>query len=209
MNIEPKGIKNIIFDLGNVLLNVNFDATIQEMKNLGIYNIEAIYTRARQTTLFDDFEKGLILESDFLEALQQLTTNNFSNEQLRLSWNKMLGDIPNQRMDMLLRLKKKYNLYLLSNTNIMHYKIYSESIKNKFGIGLADIMNKEYYSFDLKMRKPDLEIFHHVLIDSNIRPSETLFIDDNIDNILTAEKIGINTYHINDTEEVAELLKFF
>ncbi len=112
----------------------------------------------------------------------------------------MLLDFPKERIELLQRLNKKYRLFLLSNTNEIHFHQYNNDLINQFGFDLNSLFEKAYYSFELGMRKPDTEIFEYALNDSILDPFETLFIDDLDKNIETARRLGMNTIWIDITK---------
>ena len=142
-----KKINTIIFDLGGVILNIDYKRTIDEFKKLGIKNAEHLYSKKRQNKLFDKIETGKITKEYFLKKLKEKTTNSKLDE-VRNAWNALLLDLPEKRVKMLQELKKKYNLFLLSNTNIIHI----EALKKKFGE--KNIMNFTIYltKFIIRMK---------------------------------------------------------
>ncbi|MEE4198513.1 MAG: HAD family phosphatase [Bacteroidales bacterium] len=204
-------IKNIIFDLGNVILNIDGEKTIQAMKDLGFDDFQESYTLLRQSDLFDFLEKGLIPPEKFHSELQAHFNQPVSPEKIDNAWNAMLLDFPKKRIRLIQSLQGRYRLFLLSNTNSIHYQKYNRDLLEQYGFGLSSLFEKAYYSFDLGMRKPDLEIFEYVIKDSRLKPIETLFIDDAEANIESAQQLGLKTLRIDVAkgEDIAQKLKGF
>lgn len=200
------GIKNIIFDLGGVILNIDYNLTSQAFKYLGLSDFDQTYSQAKQNHLFDKLETGELSETDFYTQMKTCFSNTISENEIETAWNAMLLDLPVERIDLLKNLSREYRLFLLSNTNCIHYKAYSAYLKNKFGkMIFDDIFEKQYLSFEIGMRKPDKKIFEHVLNENNLLPSETLFIDDSIQHIHGANETGIITHHLQLPETITEL----
>jgi glucose-1-phosphatase len=195
--MQKESIKNIIFDLGVVIINIDSDLTVRAMKNLGFNDFQESYNLFRQTDLFNKLEKGLISDSDFRNELRKHTKNHVADKDFDKAWSAMLLDFPKERIDLIKKLSTKYNVYLLSNTNAIHYNQYIKDFKNQYGFEFNSLFKKAYYSFQLGMRKPDAEIFEFVLQDSNLNPFESVFIDDLEINIDVAGRMGINTMWIN------------
>ncbi|MBE9467833.1 MAG: HAD family phosphatase [Bacteroidetes bacterium] len=203
-----KNIKNIIFDLGGVVLNIDSQLSIDAFANiLGENNVEFV-RKYNKFNLLYRLETGEITPKQFREALRQIIPQKISNEQIDTAWNSMLLDFPKERIDLLKELKKKYRTFLLSNTNKIHYISYTQKLNDEFGIkNLSDLFEKEYMSFQLNMRKPGKEIFYHVLEQNNLLTNETLFIDDTKENIESAKQIGIDAYLLKDDETINDVLK--
>lgn len=195
--MQKESIKNIIFDLGNVIINIDPELSAIEMKKLGFKDFEKSYSLFNQTNLFDSLEKGLITPEHFHTEINSQLGEKVSSNQIDKAWGAMLLDFPEERIKLLQKLNKKYRLFLLSNTNEIHFHQYNTDLINQFGFGLNSLFEKAYYSFEMGMRKPDAEIFESVLEQSDLNPFETLFIDDLDKNIDVAGRMGINTMWIN------------
>lgn len=191
--MQKNKLKNIIFDLGVVIINIDTDLTVKAMKNLGFNDFQESYTLFRQTDLFNKLEMGLISDEDFRNELRKHTINDVKNEDFDKAWSAMLLDFPKERINLIRKLGEKYKVYLLSNTNAIHYNQYSEDFKNEYGFEFNSLFIKAYYSFQMGMRKPDINIFEFAISDSNLKPEETLFIDDLKINIESAQKTGLQT----------------
>ena len=201
-------INTIIFDLGGVIINLNINNTITEFNKLSSTPFESIYTQLQQTPVFDLFDKGLINESDFFSELKTFLNGNPTHEQLIFAWNAMLLDFPKHRLDLLLKLKYNYRLFLLSNTNKTHITAFEKSLYKAHQYkNLEPFFEKVYYSCRMGMRKPDEEIFEFVLKENNLNPANTLFIDDTIHHVNGALKTGIQAHLLDKKMDVGELIK--
>jgi putative hydrolase of the HAD superfamily len=202
-----KNIRNIIFDLGGVLLNIDHQNTINAFQKLGVKDFSQVFSKTTQNTLMQDFERGALTEALFRKHLTDRIGSEIDHTLIDLAWNAMLLDFPESRFRLLLKLKSQYQLYLLSNTNSIHYSAFQELICKTYPIQLLDdLFNKAYYSHLIGMRKPDAEIFQFVLQDQAILPEETLFIDDSPQHIDAAKLLNIQTHHLLDNEEVSIIL---
>ncbi|MBU8893576.1 MAG: HAD family phosphatase [Bacteroidales bacterium] len=199
--MQKDSVKNIIFDLGVVIININTDLTVKAMKELGFSNFEESYTLFKQTDLFDRLEKGLIDADFFRNELRKHIINDVTNKKFDEAWGAMLLDFPKVRIDLIKELGKKYNIYLLSNTNAIHYKQYTQDFIDQYGFEFNSLFIKAYYSFQMGMRKPDVDIFEFALTESNLLPEETLFVDDLQINIESAKKTGLQTMWIDILKE--------
>ena len=194
-------LKNIIFDLGGVIIDLDYNRTASAFKQLGIADFDDIYSKAKQTTLFDDFEKGISTDNDFRNALKKYLPTTITDAAIDHAWNAMLLDIPSHRVDFLKEVSKHYRIFLLSNTNHIHVLSFTAYADKKFGAGVFEnIFEKHYYSCEMRMRKPDAEIFEKVIDQNKLNKSETLFIDDSIQHIHGAEKIGMKAEWLNIPE---------
>ena len=201
-------IKNIIFDLGGVIINLDPPKTIAEFNTLSQKPFESIYTQLQQTPVFDLFDKGLITEHDFFNALKTAIEVDIDETVLIAAWNAMLLDFPLQRLELLKQLKPHYRLFLLSNTNETHIREFEKELLQTRGYAnLEPFFEKVYYSCRMGMRKPDAEIFEYVLTENKLIPEETLFIDDTIHHIEGALKTGIQAHLLAKGKEVGELIK--
>ena len=191
-------IKTIIFDLGGVILNIDFNKAAKAFKELGLEDFEGLYSKATQSQLFDRLEKGLITVNRFHKELRDLSGIALSDNQIDHAWNSLILDFPPARLQLLKDLRANYKLYLLSNTNQIHADFYNQDLRDNHGIdGLEELFDKVYYSHDIALRKPDATPFEYVLKDQNIKVEESLFIDDSLPNILTANQLGMNTIFLN------------
>lgn len=198
-------IKNIIFDYGNVIFRIDFKRTQHSFTELGIKNVERFFAHTGHDPLFDEFEKGFISSDEFRDGIRRITEQpQLTNEQIDHAWNTLLIGVPEGTHEVLLKAKKKYRTFLLSNNNEIHYKWIMEYLKNEFNLPSNEIFfEKDYYSHLMKMRKPNPDIFQFVLNAHNLKPQETLFIDDSPQHLKTAASLGMET-HLLTAEETLE-----
>ncbi len=200
------GIKNIIFDLGGVIINLSVEKTHQAFASLSGLPVDEIKTIVHHGDFFNQYEKGLISDSEFRDHLRESLNLRVDDGELDNAWNAMLLDIPMERIRLLEQLKSGFRIFLLSNTNNIHLQSFNHQVKQLTGFNAIDeYFHQAYYSHLVKMRKPDLEIFEHVLHTSNLIPEETLFLDDNKDNLTGANKAGIKTFHVQEPDQIFSL----
>jgi glucose-1-phosphatase len=201
-------IKNIILDLGGVIINLDIPATILEFNQLSDVPFERLYTQAQQNEIFDQFDKGLIQEFEFFSRLKSDLRYQGTDESLLRAWNAMLLDVPSSRLNLLVTLKSKYSTFLLSNTNETHISVFEQELYRTHGVrNFEDYFDKVYYSCRIGLRKPDPEIFMHVLEEQGLDPAETVFIDDSVQHVKGAGSCGIRSYLLSKNMELEDLLK--
>jgi FMN phosphatase YigB (HAD superfamily) len=199
-------IDAIIFDLGGVVLNLDYNKTIDQFKILGKENFEKLYTQSQQDKIFDQFETGKITAQEFRNYMKSFLSEQITDEQIDFAWNAMLLDLPSARIDLLLRLKKEYKIFLFSNTNEIHLDAFQKIIQHQYGDAnlLEKVFHQTYYSHLVGARKPNPEAFNKVIGDHNLISQRTLFIDDSIQHIEGASAMGITVRHLVD-EDILDL----
>lgn len=201
-------IKNIIFDLGGVIINLDINKTIAEFNKLSYMPFEAIYTQASQSDIFDKLDKGLISDADFFYEIRKQIRYEGPDQELLKAWNAMLLDVPERRLDVLVKMKQNYNTFLLSNTCEPHIAAFEHDLYLTHGVkNFNDYFDEVYYSCRIGMRKPDKEIFEFVLKQHDLKPEETVFIDDSIQHVKGAGECGISAFLLPKGEEIGEFLK--
>ena len=206
-SIQSKGIENILFDLGGVLLNIDYTITERAFREMGLFKFNDIYSQSRQDGLFDDFEKGLIGRNEFVSQIQDYFRDEIPSESaIEQAWNAMLIDFPDTRLEMLKMLKADHDLFLVSNTNEIHYEAFKEIFNEAYPEDFSSFFNRDYYSHQLGMRKPDAEIFEHIIDENSLDPTKTLFIDDSKQHIKAAKKLKFNTLQLKKGQEVVVVL---
>ena len=199
-------IKNIIFDLGGVLLDIDYYRTSNAFKELGVKNFGDFYSQAAADELFEALETGNVSEEKFYSTMQEYCLPGTSYNQVQVAWNAMLISFRKESVAFLLPLKEKYNLYLLSNTNSIHLPEFNEIYNKEIGGPLFDnYFIKSYYSHLLHRRKPYGSTYQFVLEDAGIKPEETLFIDDSYKNIDGAKEVSIQTHLLRPEEKIEAL----
>lgn len=198
--------KNIIFDLGGVLIDIDTGKTNEAFAKLGVPGFNNNYSLQRADTLFDDLEKGKTTEAGFYEGIRKISGVPLPDSDIRTAWNALLLSFREESLECLDRLKDKYNLFLLSNTNSIHYKAFHQNFIMQTGKkNFDDYFAKAYYSHLVGFRKPDKEIYSHALRNAGIRAEETLFVDDLLKNVEAASALGIKTYHLQPHERIEDL----
>jgi HAD superfamily hydrolase (TIGR01509 family) len=201
-----KGVKNIIFDLGGVLLNIDYQRVIKAFEALGFEHFDQWYSQKEQTTLFDLLETGEIGAQSFRDNLKKKLNKPVADEALDAAWNSILLDLPAERIALLQKVKQHYRCFLLSNTNEIHIAAFSEQFKKEFGAGtFEELFEKVYYSSVMGMRKPHVTTFLKVIEENGLVPSETLFIDDSYQHIEGAMKAGLQTFFLKKGSTIHEL----
>jgi len=188
-------IKNIIFDYGNVIFEIDFKRTQNALLQLGITNVEAFFAHKGHHSLFDNFETAAISAAEFRAGIRDAANNqNLSDQEIDAAWNSLLIGVSANNHDVLLEVKQKYRTFLLSNNNEIHYNWIIDYIGKEFNINhYNDYFEKAYFSQQMRLRKPNTNIFEKVLAENNLNPTETLFIDDSPQHIAGAQKAGLNT----------------
>ena len=191
-----QNVKNIIFDYGNVIFKIDFARVQQSFKELGINNVGDFFSHTQQNPIFDEFDRGQIGALEFRERIRQITgIATLSDEQIDMAWNSMLIGVGEGNHDLLLKLKGKYHTFLLSNINEIHYNFIMKYLERDFGFeGNDHLFEKAYYSHFTGMRKPEPALFNKVLAENELKPEETLFIDDSPQHLAAAAKLGIQTF---------------
>lgn len=202
MPIITNNYKNIIFDLGGVLININYSLTSQAFEALGLGKFDELFSQAHQTKLFDQYEKGLISSDDFRTRVKTFFSQPIDDHTIDAAWNAMLLDFPIERLNFLKQIKTTHRTFLLSNTNDIHIQTINRDLQRVHGIkDLSGYFEKVYLSYEVHMRKPDADIFELVLRENSLEPSDTLFIDDSPQHLETAKKLGIGTYWLDTKKE--------
>lgn len=199
----------ILLDLGGVLIDVDYHAATREFEKLGFADFDSLYSKAKQDNLFDGFETGALSPAQFRDRIRELHGSPLSDAQIDHCWNAMLGSIPPERIDLVKRLKAHYQVLLLSNTNAIHVPAFEAIVAKENGIAdFKGLFDGAYYSCEMGMRKPDAEIFLHVLSLNGADPKRTLFIDDSIQHVEGARKAGLHAEHLElAKEDVADMVE--
>lgn len=205
-------IRNIVFDLGGVIMTICQDEAIKRFKSIGLKNVEDYLNPYTQTDIFGDIEEGKISAEQFRAKLSELIGKEVTYEECKFAWLGYRQDVPLRNLDILRKLKAQgYKLILLSNTNpfMMSWGLSGEFDGN--GNSLESYFDSLYLSYKLGVMKPNKKIFQYIIDNEKIQPGESLFIDDGERNINAARLLGFKTLcPINGedwTKELIELLK--
>lgn len=201
-----QNIRNIIFDLGGVILDIDFKRTEKAFGDLGVTNFGELFGLGHAESFFKDHESGKITDDEFLDSLQKLAKHSLSPDVVQKAWNALLIRFPPERINLLKRLKSKYRLFLLSNTNAIHLAAFQKIYRETFNNGsLSDLFEKMYYSHEIRLRKPNKEVYEYVLKNNQLNPEETLFIDDALVNVEAARESGMKAVHIQPGMDIVDL----
>lgn len=199
-------IKNILFDLGGVILNIDFSLTKVAFQELGMINFNEICLQMTLQELFNDFETGKITAAFFRNRIRKFIPKKISDNEFDRAWNSMLLDIPAERLKLLSSLKSRYQLFLLSNTNEIHIKAFSDYLLKTYGFpDLTHIFIKEYFSYKVGMQKPEPGIFEQIINENHLQKAEILFIDDTAKHIEAAKEIGFETLLLKKGVDICSL----
>lgn len=201
--------KNIIFDFGNVLFDLDLGRTAREIKTLLGDRFDAAFDKLRRAHVFELYETGGLSTGEFVDSLRHAAEPALSAEQVVSAWNSIFLDFPRARMDM--RLRERYQVFLLSNINELHADWIDAYMLREHNIGdfQTRFFDAVYYSHLVRLRKPDREIFEYVLADAELVPEETVFFDDMQANIDSALSLGIRgILHPHGTEIIEKTRAF-
>jgi putative hydrolase of the HAD superfamily len=191
-------VKNLIFDLGGVILDLSVDHTLESFSRLSGKSRERVQDIYVSTPGFLQYEKGDIDDSTFRDFVRETFSIKVDDATIDDCWNAMLRGIPGIKLDLLVRLQSEFRVFLLSNTNAIHLEHINGVMlpKGKEQKTLDGYFHKAYYSHRMGKRKPDAEIFEQVLEENHLVPEQTLFLDDYAVNIEGAKAVGIKTVHV-------------
>jgi putative hydrolase of the HAD superfamily len=203
-----RNIKTIIFDLGGVLINLDKEASVRTFRELGLLNAYEYLDSYLQKGIFLELEEGKLSNEEFCDKFRALSVNkNITNKQIEEGWCKFLLDIPGYKLDLLLELRKKYRVFMLSNTNRIVSAYYTKYIFTQQGYTIDDYFDRRYLSYEIGCVKPRPGIFEYMIADSGICPQEALFLDDGEQNIIAAKDLGFQTYLVAPHEDFRHLFQ--
>jgi len=188
-------INTIIFDFGDIFINLDKEGSINEFKKLGLEYLNEVLLEKN-----DLFEKGKISELEFIESFQKYIPSA-SIDDIRKAWNKIIGDFPLYRLEFLQMLVGKYRLFLLTNTDSIHIEHFEHKVGQSFSRDFYQCFEKVHYSYEMGMRKPDENIFNYLIKHHDLSPKRTLFIDDKKENTDAAERLGIQVWNLQVGQE--------
>jgi HAD superfamily hydrolase (TIGR01509 family) len=202
---KPPNIKNILFDLGGVILDINVQATLKKFYALGFPAQLMQYPHSMNTDLFFKYETGKMKVEQFRDEIRKVSGVDVSDEVFNEAWNSMLVRIPVERTKLLKALAKRYALYMLSNTSDLHAPVFEKMFEEAAGMKMQNLFTKIYYSHQIGYLKPDPGAWEYVINDAGIKPEETLFLDDNIQNIKASQELGFQAIHIHERTNLMDL----
>ena len=204
-------IKNIIFDLGDVILNIDIPRTVRAFAELSGHSDQHLQKAFVENELFRKFETGSLSEDGFRNLIREiLEMPELNDSDIDYAWNALLLDIPPARIALLKKLSDRYRLYLLSNTSSIHIAKVNQILHTTSGIGdLKYLFDKIYVSYEMGIMKPDPQIYLNLIADAGIVADQTLFLDDNEANVEAAGKLGIHTIHVQKPNTILEYLSLY
>lgn len=193
-------IDTIIFDFGDIFINLEKEAQIEAFKKLGLNE-----PKPELIEMNDLFEKGKVSEIQFIESFHQFIPNASLND-IRDAWNTIIGEFPLYRLEFLQLLSHKYRLFLLTNTDVIHINKFEDNVGVSFFSDFYQCFEKVYYSYEMGMRKPDAKIFTHIINKHDLSPKRTLFVDDKKANTDAAASVGLHVWNLQvGKEDVVDL----
>lgn len=198
-------VTKLVLDFGGVIYTISHDQQKSVFAKLGIKNFDELYSHAIQSSLFADFECGKISNDIFRTKVKKIIGKEISDEELDHAWNSILVGFPDDTIHLLEHLKHHFTLYLLSNTNAIHYDVYTREFLNRYGYDFKLLFEKIAWSFLVKKRKPSEDIFKYVISEFDLNQENALFIDDTRTNIVHAEKAGIPSYWLQHGKRLCDL----
>ena len=205
---QPSNFDNIIFDLGGVIVNLDYGLTIQAFSELAGYDITQQYSQQRQADIFSRFEVGDITTAEFRQGLMQLLKFEASDDAIDQAWSALILDFPPERVELVRQLSQQKRIFLLSNINELHLETSDRKFTEAMGtdIGtLADQFERAYYSHLVCDRKPNPSIFQRVIDENDLDPAKTLFLDDTAHNLVGAQQVGLHTIHVTQDNPIESL----
>lgn len=202
-----KEFKNLIFDLGDVIIDIDFQIIIHEFEKLAAVDFVEIISYFKQHKIFELFETGKISAGQFRNELKKFLKEGVTDEEINHAWNSIMTAFPEQKFVLLKELKSRYKTFALSNTNEIHVVTINQAVKKQFGeMDLRSFFHQTYYSNEVGFRKPEKEIYELVVMKEKLQPDETFFVDDLAENVEAAKKLGFHGYQLKERNHLHYLL---
>lgn len=206
INPPIENIRNIIFDLGGVIINLDNKLTEKAFAALGAKAFSSYFGHGFAASFFADYEVGRISDQEFVDSIKKMIGREIPDQTIINAWNALLLDFPEANIELLDKLKDKYRLFLFSNTNALHLDALRIIFESQFpGQSLDGYFEKTYYSHILRMRKPDREPFDYIIRENSLDPSATLFVDDALINVEGANAAGLQGYFLDKGKSIIEM----
>lgn len=205
--LNLQGISTLIFDFGGVLINLDRERCVKKFIEYGVTDAGDMLDNYHQSGVFMHLENGDISLDDFHDTIRRITGKNISDTHIDDAFKSFLLEVPDEKLDLLLRLRKNYRVLLLSNTNAIHFPWCEQTVFTYKGHTLADFFDKCYLSYKMNLSKPDAAIFKALLADEHLTAQECLFLDDGEANIKAAQSLGFQTYLVHANEALSPLFE--
>ncbi len=194
----------VLLDFGNVVINIDPELTLKAFADITGKSLERVRDKMAESQLFKRYETGSFDDEEFREIVRQTLGYPFSDAEVDAAWNALLLDVPPHRISLILDLKSRYKVFLLSNTNSLHIQACDRYFRNQFGISsVASVFDRAFFSYEMGLWKPEEEIYRQVLRETGFEPGEILFVDDNLLNIEAAGRLGFQTIHLVPPDDIA------
>ena len=200
-------LKNVVFDLGGVLIDLDFKSALNALQEAGFTNVKEQLQTFDREGIFAKFELGEINAEEFREAIRKNAKVTLADEDIDKIWNLMLLEIPREKLELILELRGKYMVYLLSNTNPIHWDYACKNAFNYHGFRVNDYFEETFLSYEMHLAKPDKAIFEKMMQDANLLPEDTIFIDDSEANCKAAEELGIHAHHYHIGDDLRKIFE--
>jgi len=201
-----ENIDTIIFDIGNVLIDIDYEVMVAEFAKIARVDFHQIVTYTHQDRVFDQYEKGQISSAQFMDTLRKHLKPGVTDQEIDAAWNSILIHYPAEKFELLKKLRDQYQVLALSNINELHVAAIDMQVKHQFGAAdMSSYFDHAFYSHEMGARKPEQEIYQRVLEEKSLDPSRTLFIDDKLENINAAAALGIKVHHLTDRNALLDL----
>ena len=187
-------LPHLLFDFGGVIIDIDYEATATAMRRLSRVGSSIAFSQAEQAELFDRFETGHLGPAEFRAGLRAAYDLDATDAELDAAWHAMLLGVPPERLALIAELRARgHQTALLSNTNELHIAEINRRLAAQYGFrnGIADVLDRVFYSQEVGLRKPGEEIFQHALAEMNWQPADVLFIEDSPQHVATARRLGL------------------
>jgi putative hydrolase of the HAD superfamily len=203
--LTQSSFKNIIFDLGAVIIDISVPKTVEAFAQLLDRDHLWVEEQLKMAGIFRRYETGEWDDEAFRDAIREVLGVPFTDLQIDTAWNALLLQIPPARVELLQWLQLRYRTFVLSNTNPIHIREVNRILHRDTGVPILDVLfEKVYLSYEMKKMKPSPDIYRQLLDDSGLLPEETVFLDDNLDNLAAAQQLGIQTVHIAESVTILD-----
>lgn len=197
-----QGIDAIIFDIGNVLIDLDYPQVIRQLSRRAQKNQHNLDKLVVDSKVLRAFELGQIGPDRFREEVAKLLGCKLAESEFEQIWNSMLKEVSRERMSKILKIKQRYKTYILSNTNLTHELAFEEKVLEATGRpSIRDFVEQAFFSHEIGMRKPDAECFEFVIDEIDLYPSRMLFLDDRLENVQAAKKAGMKSFQIQQPDK--------
>ena len=206
--IDLKDTETIIFDLGEVIIDLDSKRVIDQFQKQSDKSAEDIIRLISKSQDLIDYEVGKMTDAEFCQVVNELLSIELSQASFEAIWNSFLGIIKLDKLHLMLALKEKFNVLILSNTNAIHQRAFDRHIGELIpSKTMADMVHTAYYSHELGLRKPDPHIYQKVIDLQNLNPAKTIFFDDRLENITAAQDSGIQAIQVTYSDQILDQLR--